>query len=346
MRDPGVKTIVKLGAILLVVVVLAIGAGGYRLYRSVHTPAMMVGEATRVVVRPGSSLRSIARTLDESGLIGDRRPFIWYARLRGDAGKIHAGEFEIPAGATPAQVLEQLVSGKVFLHALTIVEGWTYRDLLAVLAEHPAVTQTITGLDGEELMTRLGKSGQDPEGWFYPDTYLFERGTTDLTLLRLASENMSRELAQAWENRATSLDLQDPYEALILASIVERETALDSERPVIAGVFLRRLQKKMRLQTDPTVIYGLGADFDGNLRRADLQRDTPYNTYTRHGLPPTPISLPGRASLRAVTRPAAGDTLYFVATGEPDGSHYFSRSIEEHNAAVARYLQKLKERKP
>ena len=223
------------------------------------------------------------------------------------------------------------------------IEGWTFHEALIAIREHPAVSVTGEPDPGARIVRELGLEGDNAEGWLLPETYAFPRGTTDVELVRMAAEAMREQLREAWERRGDGLPIEDPYEALILASIIEKETGLASERPRIAGVFARRLERGMRLQTDPTVIYGLGSAFDGNLRRADLERDTPYNTYTRSGLPPTPIALPGRASLDAAVRPAAGDALYFVATGEPDGSHYFSRTLEEHNQAVRRYLARRRQ---
>jgi len=257
------------------------------------------------------------------------------ARWNGQAAKLKAGEYWLAPGTTPPQFLDQLVAGRVKVYSLTIVEGWTFRQMLRAIHVHDAIRQTLAGLGGDEIMDRLQRPGEHPEGHFLPETYRFPRGTTDLEVLRWAYAGMDKVLAKAWSGRAEGLPLGSPYQALILASLVEKETALPAERPVIAGVFLRRLAIGMKLQTDPTVIYGLGEAFDGDIRRADLIRDTPYNTYTRDGLPPTPICLPGRASIQAAVNPAAGDSLYFVARG--DGSHQFSRTLSEHNAAVRRY---------
>jgi UPF0755 protein len=257
------------------------------------------------------------------------------ARLDGSARRIRAGEYRLPAGMAPDALLALLVSGQVLQYPLTIVEGWSVRDLLSNLRNDPILLQTLEGLDGAEIMVRLGRPDMHPEGRFLPDTYHFPRGATDLAFLQRAMQAMDSVLAAEWERRAPGLPLETPEQALVLASIVEKETSLAEERARVAGVFVRRLQIGMRLQTDPTVIYGLGEGFDGNLRRRDLQADTDYNTYTRSGLPPTPIALPGRAAIHASLHPAAGDELYFVARG--DGSHHFSRTLSEHNAAVRRY---------
>lgn len=286
-------------------------------------------------VAPGTSLAALATELARRGMLEHPRYLVWYARWRGLAHRIRAGEYHIRPGTTPPALLEMLVAGRVRLHRLTVVEGWTFAELRAALARHPAIVRTLDEADDAAVMARIGRPGEHPEGRFLPDTYRFPKGTTDVAFLRRAYEAMAAYLARAWAGRDPSVPLRTPYEALVLASIVEKETALPEERPLIAGVFLRRLARGMRLQADPTVIYGLGEAFDGNLRRRDLRRDTPYNTYTRRGLPPTPICLPSRAAIEAVLHPAPGDALYFVAKG--DGSHHFSATLEEHQRAVARF---------
>lgn len=295
----------------------------------------------RLAIAPGSSVRQVASTLAREGVIKHPRVFEVSARLAGKAKRIQAGEYLFQPGVSPREVLASLVDGRVLLHPITLVEGWTYHETFRRLAGTEVLENDLSGLDDAGVMANLGLPGSHPEGRFFPDTYHVARGTRISALLKLAMQRMEQELADAWSARAPDLPLKDPYEVLILASIVEKETALASERPAIAGVFTRRLSKRMRLQTDPTVIYGLGPRFDGNLRRTDLERDGPYNTYTRSGLPPTPICLPGRQALQAATQPAAGSALYFVATGEDDGSHFFSSTLEEHNRAVARYLARL-----
>ncbi|MCJ7555697.1 MAG: endolytic transglycosylase MltG [Gammaproteobacteria bacterium] len=299
----------------------------------------------RVQIAPGSNVRGIAASLSREGVLSHPRLFEISARLGNQATRIQAGEYLLPPHISQRQLLTLLVDGRVLLHAITLVEGWTYHEMIRRLASDEALEDDVSGLDDANVMANLGLAGSHPEGRFFPDTYHVARGTHISALLKLAMQRMDRELDQAWSTRAQALPLEDAYSALILASIVERETALASERPAIAGVFTRRLSKRMRLQTDPTVIYGLGPKFDGNLRRADLERDGPYNTYTRLGLPPTPICLPGRQALQAATQPAAGTALYFVATGEDNGGHYFSSTLEEHNQAVARYLAKLRQKR-
>jgi len=292
-----------------------------------------------VDVPSGTLLFRLIESLAERGLLRHPRILAWYGRLTGDATRIHAGEYRLTPGTTPIALIEKLVSGQVYMHQLTIVEGWRFIDVLRVVRAHPAITAT--ELDGAALMAELGKPDVHPEGQFLPDTYTFPRGTRDVELLGWAHRALERKLDDAWARRTEAVALSTPYEALILASIIEKETALESERRAIAGVFMRRLKRGMRLQTDPTVIYGLGDSFDGDLRRGDLERDTPYNTYTRFGLPPTPIALASAASIEAAVDPEEGDALYFVATGLPDGSHYFSATLEEHNRAVSRYLERL-----
>lgn len=293
-------------------------------------------------VESGASAAAVANRLQERGFLQQPRVFTLWARLSGDAGRLKAGEYQIEAGTTAAGLLSQLVEGNVQLYPVTLLEGWTWRDLRDALQASDVLTLTLPYESAEALAAALELKWPHVEGQLFPDTYKVPRGSSDSELLRQAAALMQEELAAAWAARASDLPLQDPYELLTLASIIERETSLDAERPQVAGVFVRRLQKRMRLQTDPTVIYGLGDSFDGNLTRKHLQTDTPYNTYTRGGLPPTPISMPGAASLRAAANPAAGDTLFFVASSELDGSHVFSVTLEEHNAAVAAYIASLR----
>lgn len=310
--------------------------------RRMNTPIAALDAPRTFVIAPGTPLGGVVRTLDQAGLLEHPGSFRRSARRQGLAARLKAGEYELHPGATPAQLLQMLVEGRVLLHSVTLVEGWTALQALAAVQSHPAIVATLPSGDAEALAAALDLGGLPAEGMLFPDTYRFERGTTDAMLLRRAKDRLDAVLAETWAARQEGLPLRTPYEALILASIVEKETAAADERPLIAAVFVNRLRRGMRLQTDPTVIYGLGAAFDGNLRRADLERDTPYNTYTRGGLPPTPIALAGRASLEAVVRPAGSDALYFVATGLGDGRHRFARTLEEHNANVARYILALR----
>lgn len=296
-----------------------------------------------VVVAPGSSVTAIGNGLAAAGIVADAGDFTLVYRLWGGARPLRAGEYAIAPGTTLRELIDRMQAGAVIQHALTVVEGMTVRELRLRLQAEPALVRTLDGVADRDLMAALGLPAGHPEGRFLPDTYRFPRGTTDRDFLRRANAALERALAAAWAQRATGLPLADPTELLTLASVVEKETGIASERSTIAGVFTRRLQLGMRLQTDPTVIYGLGARFDGNLRKQDLMTDGPYNTYTRHGLPPTPICLPGRDALLAVARPAAGDALYFVASG--DGGHVFSATLAQHNAAVRRYLDSLRARR-
>ena len=297
--------------------------------------AVGAGEPFLFDIPTGMPLRTLARELTALGVLDHPWFFLALAHLSGQAARIKAGEYEIAPGTTPIALLDKLVRNQVYQRSITLIEGWTVAQLLAALAGDDRLVHQLEGVTPETLMTALGRPSQSPEGRFFPDTYRFTKGSSDLDLLKRAARAMDQVLAEEWRDRAPGLPLRDPEQALILASIIEKETGLASERATIAGVFIRRLQLGMRLQTDPTVIYGLGTAFDGDLRRADLLRDTPYNTYTRPGLPPTPIALPGRAAIRAALHPAPGDSLYFVATG--DGGHRFSATLEEHNQAVRRY---------
>jgi UPF0755 protein len=319
--------------------------GWTTLQRWLDAPLRIEPPGHTIQIPRGQPLAVTARRLAEAGVLEHPQWLVTWARLTGRDQRVRAGEYLLTPGSSPRSMLEQFATGAVVQHALTIVEGWNIRDLRRALAGHAVLEQTLAGRDDATLMAELGAPDLHPEGQFFPDTYLFDRGDTDLDLLRRAHERLQKELAAAWESRVADLPLESPYQMLILASIVEKETALASERPRIAGVFIRRLRLGMRLQTDPTVIYGLGAGFDGNLRRRDLESDGPYNTYTRTGLPPTPIAAVGAEALAAVARPDERDELYFVATGLGDGSHEFSRTLAEHERAVARYLQRLRQRR-
>ena len=305
-------------------------------------PLNIFGDEYVLDVVKGSSLKAVARQLTAAGVLEHPRVFELVGRVAGKAERIQAGEYALSHDTTPGSLMDQLIDGQVKLHSLTVVEGWTVSKLLEAIRHHPAVRQTLEIKAPIDLVDSLQFDYPHPEGLFFPETYRFPRGTTDAELLRRAHDLMRERLAEAWAGRQPGLILTDPYEVLIMASIVERESALERERPAVAGVFMRRLEQGMRLQTDPTVIYGLGPAFDGNLTRRHLAEDTPYNTYVRKGLPPTPIALPSESSLRATVNPSPGDALYFVATGKEDGSHYFTATLEEHNAAVERYLTFMK----
>jgi len=289
----------------------------------------------RLVVRPGMTLSAVAVVLAERGALAHPQALVWRARWEGNAARIQAGEYELPAGTTPMQALGMLVQGKVVQWSFTIIEGWTFADLRSAIDADRHLVHTLQGAPDADIMARLGQPGSNPEGWFYPETYRFPGGTTDIEFLSRAHNAMQRHLKREWTARRPGLPYAAPYEALVMASIVEKETGRAEERARIAGVFVRRLKKRMRLEADPTVIYGMGAAFDGNLRRKDLRQDTPYNTYVHRGLPPTPIALAGGEALHAALNPSPGEDLFFVAKG--DGTHHFSPTYAEHKQAVERY---------
>lgn len=328
----------SLGSLMLMVLLAAVSIGGWfyaDFYHFAGTPlAMTVAEV--LDVPRGTTYSGIVHRLQQRNL-SDAPNLYWrmLAKEMRIATSLHAGEYALPVGMTPRQLLHKMADGEVIQHHFTIVEGWTFRDLRAALAKEPALTANATTLSDAEIMAKLGEPGLAAEGRFLPETYAFVRGDSDFDLLRRARAAMKQTLTDAWNRRVPDLPLVSADEVLILASIIEKETGRVEERSAIAGVFVRRLRLGMLLQTDPTVIYGLGEQFDGNLRRADLDTDTPYNTYRRAGLPPTPIALPGKAAIEAATHPAGGNTLYFVARG--DGWHEFSDSLDAHNRAVAKY---------
>jgi UPF0755 protein len=286
-------------------------------------------------VHPGSGFKSVAHQLAADGVLPEGETFWILGRLLGKARSIRAGTYRLDKPLTPLEIIDKLARGDVVIVEMLFVEGTTMRQWLAQLESHPQVRHALAGKGEAELRALFGVAESSLEGWFFPDTYRFAPGAADVEVLKRAHAAMKRRLADTWTARDPDIALKTPYEALILASIVEKETGLASERPMIAAVFLNRLKRGMRLQTDPTVIYGMGERFDGNIRKKDLGTDTPWNTYTRDGLPPTPIAMPGAASLRAAVNPADTAYLYFVARG--DGSHEFSRTLEEHNRAVAKY---------
>ena len=304
------------------------------LFRSHVEGPLLLQSAQVLKVEKGASLTRVLLDLEARGILRGAGDLLLYARFSDFATRMQAGEYELVAGMSARGLLELLASGKVIHHQVSIIEGWTLRQALQAVQAHPAITATLPPDDPAALQAAFATM-QYPEGLVFPDTYNFTRGTSDLELLLRAHRTMDEVLDTSWAGRAAGLPFESPYEALVLASIIEKETALREEQSRIAGVFVRRLRQNMRLQTDPTVIYGLGARFDGNLTRAHLQEDSPWNTYTRDGLPPTPIALPGLGAIEASLHPEEGDALYFVARG--DGSHYFSATLEEHNQAVRQY---------
>jgi UPF0755 protein len=331
-------------SLAVVATLLACAAVAVTFKQWLKTPLAIGAAPVTVEIARGQALSAVARELAQRGILEHPRWLSAYARYTGADARVRAGEYSVKPGTTPQMLLRQFERGTVVQYSVTIIEGWTFRDLRRALEREDRLRNTLRGRSDAAVMRALGEDGMAPEGLFFPDTYVYGKSTTDVQILRMARERMRKELDAAWQARAENLPFATPYEALILASIVERETANPAERPRIAGVFAERLRIGMRLQTDPTVIYGLGADFDGNLRRADLERDGPYNTYTRAGLPPTPIALPGAGSLRAAVRPEMRGELYFVATGLPDGTHRFSRTLADHDAAVREYLARYRQR--
>jgi UPF0755 protein len=326
-------------------VALALASGMYAMQRFMGSPVNLPGEGALFEIAAGSSFKTVASDLVVAGIIEDDFWFRLYARQSGEASAIQAGEYKLEQGATPRTILDQFLRGSVRLYSFAIIEGWNHRDLLQALHANDAIKASMTDEDWPAFLESLGATVTHPEGLFLPETYHIPRNTTDRQVLTQAYELMQRVLAEEWQARGEAAPVDSPYEALVLASIVEKETARADERPRIAGVFARRLKQGMRLQTDPTVIYGIGAGFDGNLTRQHLRTDTTYNTYTRKGLPPTPIAMPGRDAINAVLHPTEGEELYFVATGLGDGSHKFSVTKAEHDAAVAEYLQRLRQQR-
>ncbi|MDJ0814081.1 MAG: endolytic transglycosylase MltG [Woeseiaceae bacterium] len=339
------KRLLIAGAAIAVALALALAYGAIQAHQYLNTPVNAGTDGVEYTIQPGSSLHAVSEELTAIGVT--KRPLILraYGRWLGVAGSIQAGDYLIRPGTTPAQLLEQFASGDVQLYSFTIVEGWNHWELLQALHDNEYIDATLTDEDWAALLEELGAEGGHPEGLFLPETYRFPRNSSDRDILQQAYSLMQEVLAEEWSGRAEDLPITTPYEALVLASIIEKETARVDERHRISGVFTRRLQKRMRLQTDPTVIYGIGPSFNGNLTRRDLRTDTPYNTYTRGGLPPTPIAMPGRAAINAALHPEDGEELFFVATGLGDGSHAFSTTKEEHDAAVAEYLRRLRQQR-
>jgi UPF0755 protein len=311
------------------------GTVGWWLHEPLTLKPQPGSQVLDLEIEPGTPAQRVAETVAASG--ADVQPVLLYAwfRLSGQARQIKAGSYEITPGTTPRMLLSMLVRGEESLKSVTLVEGWNFRQVRAALQKAEALKPDTQGLGAEAIMAQLGKPGVHPEGRFFPDTYTYAKGSSDLAVLKRAARAMDKRLEAAWALRSPDTPLKTPDEALILASIVEKETGKPSDRPEIGGVFSNRLRIGMMLQTDPTVIYGMGEQFDGNLRKRDLQADTPYNTYTRTGLPPTPIAMPGKAALLAAVQPAQTKALYFVARG--DGTSHFSSSLDEHNRAVNKF---------
>lgn len=321
---------------LFLTFVLAAALGlGCGTYAWVNGPLVLAAASVDLSIDPGSNPREVALQVRQAGVAVNPALLYWWFRLSGQARQIKAGSYELERGTSPASLLSKLVRGEEALRSVTLVEGWNLRQFREALKKADQLQPLTALLNAEELMQQVGKPGMAAEGRFFPDTYTYAKGTSDLALLQRAARAMDKKLEAAWALRSAQSPLQSPEQALILASIVEKETGRASDRAFIAAVFSNRLRIGMRLQTDPTVIYGLGPLFDGNLRRADLLADTAFNTYTRTGLPPTPIAMPGRGALLAAVQPADSKALYFVARG--DGTSQFSASLDEHNRAVNKY---------
>jgi UPF0755 protein len=333
---------------LILLLILASSASilavlGWKDYRRFADAPMDISADQTIDFGRGTAFKDLVRQLRRDGL-SHGSPFYWklLSREMKVASRLQAGEYLLSPGLTPRGLIEMMAAGKVIQHHFTIVDGWTFRQLRLALAQESALRQTLPGKADTTIATALGLGDSNPEGWFLPETYAWVKGDRDQDILERSHAAMKKALAQRWSKRDPSVPLKSPYEALILASIIEKETGIGDERAQIAGVFSRRLQIGLRLQTDPTVVYGLGEQYDGNIRRRDLEADTPYNTYTRAGLPPTPIALPGIPAIDAALHPAAGNALYFVALGDGSGRHEFSATLVEHNRAVARFLARRK----
>jgi UPF0755 protein len=318
---------------LLILAALLCGGTYYWLQRPLDTSAATLD----LSIEPGMTPREVAQEIVRSGVTADPALIYWFFRLSGKARQIKAGSYEITTGTTALGLLNKIVRGEESLLSVTLVEGWNLQQVREALKNAPQLKQLTALWTAQFLMEQLGRSGEWAEGRFFPDTYTYAKGSTDLALLERAARAMDHKLQSAWAQRSPQLPLQTPDQALILASIIEKETGHPGDRPMIAAVFSNRLRLGMRLQTDPTVIYGMGAKYDGALHRSDLLADTAWNTYTRAGLPPTPIAMPGKAALLAAVQPAPSNALYFVARG--DGSSHFSATLDEHNKAVNKYLR-------
>lgn len=334
-----IKKFIYLGIITGIFISLFLG---YRFNQFQNQPIKLESEFVHFTIVSGNSIRQVAQNLADRGYIEDPLMFIALAKIHTHKTTIKAGEYRINATHTPTDLIQLFRDGNSILYDLTIIEGWTFKQLLQAIKADPILIKTLDDKDIPAIMARISQADEHPEGRFLPDTYHFPKGTTDISFLKRAYRSMQQQLEKEWSGRAASLPLNSTYEALTLASIIEKETGAAFERPLISAAFQQRLKRGMRLQTDPTIIYGMGDSFDGNIRYRDLREDTPYNTYLHRGLTPTPIALPGKEAIHAALHPADSDAIYFVSKG--DGTHHFSRTLEEHNAAVSKY--QLKGRKP
>ena len=327
--------------ISIFLIMMTLLLGGYfssKIYTEMTTE-LLLDEPEKIVFSKGSSIRTLAKQLIDKNLLKEKKYFLIWGKLNRQATRLQAGEYRILSGSTLSGLLDDMTQGKVVTHAITIIEGLTFRQMLDAIHRNPLVTKQLSNLTDEEIMQKLDHPGEHPEGRFYPDTYYISHGVSDIELLTRAYNSMTTILQQEWQEREPGLPFKSSYEALILASIVEKESAVAEERPLIAGLFINRLRNKMRLQTDPTVIYGI-ENYDGDIRYRDLRKDTPYNTYTRYGLPPTPIALAGREAIHATLHPDKTKYLYFVAYGDGSGRHVFSQNLRDHENAVDQYQRK------
>jgi len=332
----GVPAIFAASIIILVVIFYY----SSKIYSEMHKELALI-EADSIVFSKGSTIRTLANQLIEKDLLDNKNYFLIWGKLNRQETRLQAGEYLLTPGLTLSGLLNDMVAGNVVQYNITLIEGFTFQQVLKIIQQNPEVTVELENLSDEEIMKKLGHEGEHPEGRFYPDTYNISRGVSDTELLQRAYDAMQNILEQEWQQRDENLPFKTPYEALIMASIVEKESAVAEERPLIAGLFVNRLRKRMRLQTDPTVIYGI-ENYDGNIRFRDLRKDTPYNTYTRYGLPPTPIALPGREAIHATLHPDKTEYLYFVAFGDGSGRHVFSTNLKDHEKAVDQYQRKKK----
>jgi len=333
----------RLKLLFLTLFAAVLGLGGWILWFAL-APIELATPTVEFSITPGSTLRSATRQMAGAGVPVQEWKFVLLARAYGANAAVKAGSYQVSAGATPLALLRKITRGEYALGEILFVEGWTFRQMRDAMQSHPDLKGNSQTLSEGEIMAKLGAPDALAEGMFFPDKYVFAKGTSDLAVLARAYRAMQKHLQSAWAGRAPDLPIADPYQALILASIVEKETGSASDRAMVAGVFVNRLRLGMKLQTDPSVIYGLGEKFDGNLRKRDLETDTPFNTYTRPGLPPHPIAMPGLASLNAAVHPAQTDALYFVSRG--DGTSEFSRTLVEHNRAVTQYQLPGRRRPP
>ena len=324
-----------LSLVVVFTTLYCVGWLSYHWYRCVNAPLLVANNGVNFDLAYGTSVTKLAAQLQQQGLFNNSICFVALARVKRITHKLQAGTYRITPNMTVSQLLNEMGNGKVILHALTIVDGWTFADLLNAVNHNSYLTHTLATKNQQQIMQALGENGQNPEGQFFPDTYLFAAGVSDITLLKKAHLAMITILQEAWLGRAHNLPYKNPYQALILASLIEKETALPIQKPIVAGVLLRRLQQRMMLQVDPTVMYGIRKSYNGTITKKDLLKNTPYNTYKHYGLPPTPIAFPDEVSIYAAMHPTSGTALYYVANG--DGSHHFSNTLAEHRLAVARY---------